>query len=75
MTLSRKIFLALGLGIALGLVFGEKLRFLGIFGTAFVQLLQITVLPYVAGSLMVDYFCQNVRNPYYSILSIRNSSV
>jgi Na+/H+-dicarboxylate symporter/ABC-type amino acid transport substrate-binding protein len=54
-TLSRKIFLALGLGIALGLVFGEKLRFLGIFGTAFVQLLQITVLPYVAGSLIYGF--------------------
>jgi Na+/H+-dicarboxylate symporter/ABC-type amino acid transport substrate-binding protein len=51
-SLSKKIFLALGLGIAVGLVFGEKVRFLGIFGNAFVQLLQITVLPYVAGSLI-----------------------
>ena len=49
MTLSKQIFLALGLGIALGLFFGEKLAFLSVFGSAFVQLLQITVLPYVAG--------------------------
>jgi len=54
-TLSKQIFLALGLGIALGLFFGEKLAFLSVFGSAFVQLLQITVLPYVAGSLIYGF--------------------
>src|SRR5262245_25881405 len=55
MSLSRQIFVALGLGIALGLFFGEKLSFLGLFGNAFIQLLQITVLPYVAGSLIYGF--------------------
>ena len=53
--MSRKILIALVGGIALGIFFGEKLAFLGIFGRAFVQLLQITVLPYVAGSLIFGF--------------------
>lgn len=53
--MARKIFVALASGIALGLVFGERLAFLGIFGRAFIQLLQITVLPYVAGSLIYGF--------------------
>lgn len=53
--MSRKILIALASGIALGLFFGESLAFLGIFGRAFVQLLQITVLPYVAGSLIFGF--------------------
>jgi Na+/H+-dicarboxylate symporter/ABC-type amino acid transport substrate-binding protein len=52
MSLSRQILVALVSGVALGLVFGEKLAFLSIGGRAFIQLLQITVLPYVAGSLI-----------------------
>jgi len=54
-TLARRIFLALGLGIALGLFFGEKVAFMGVLGKAFIQLLQITVLPYVAGSLVYGF--------------------
>jgi Na+/H+-dicarboxylate symporter/ABC-type amino acid transport substrate-binding protein len=54
-SLSKKILVALASGIALGLFFGETLAFLGIFGRAFVQLLQITVLPYVAGSLIYGF--------------------
>jgi Na+/H+-dicarboxylate symporter/ABC-type amino acid transport substrate-binding protein len=54
-SLSRQIFVALGAGIAIGLFFGEKVGFLGVFGRAFVQLLQITVLPYVAGSLIYGF--------------------
>lgn len=53
--MARKIFVALASGMALGLVFGEHLAFLGIFGRAFIQLLQITVLPYVAGSLIYGF--------------------
>jgi Na+/H+-dicarboxylate symporter/ABC-type amino acid transport substrate-binding protein len=52
LSLSKQIFVALGAGVALGLFFGEKVAFLRIGGHAFVQLLQITVLPYVAGSLI-----------------------
>jgi Na+/H+-dicarboxylate symporter/ABC-type amino acid transport substrate-binding protein len=60
-TPSRQILLALVLGIALGLFFGEKLAFLSLFGTAFVQLLQITVLPYVAGSLIYGFGSLSAR--------------
>jgi Na+/H+-dicarboxylate symporter len=52
MSLSRQIATALAAGVALGLFFGEKLAFFSIGGRAFIQLLQITVLPYVAGSLI-----------------------
>ena len=52
MSFSRQILVALASGIALGLVFGEQLAFLSFGGRAFIQLLQITVLPYVAGSLI-----------------------
>src|SRR4029453_13430512 len=55
MSLARRIFLALGLGIALGLFFGEKVAFMGVLGKAFIQLLAITVLPYVAGSLVYGF--------------------
>ena len=55
MSLSKQIFVALAVGIALGLFFGEQLAFLSVFGSAFVQLLQITVLPYVAGSLIFGF--------------------
>jgi len=54
-TLSKQIFIALVSGVALGLFFGEKLAFLNIGGRAFIQLLQITVLPYVAGSLIYGF--------------------
>jgi Na+/H+-dicarboxylate symporter/ABC-type amino acid transport substrate-binding protein len=54
-SLTKQIFVALALGITLGLGFGEKLAFLSIFGSAFIQLLQITVLPYVAGSLIYGF--------------------
>jgi Na+/H+-dicarboxylate symporter/ABC-type amino acid transport substrate-binding protein len=52
MSSSKKIFVALVGGVALGLFFGERVAFLSLFGRAFIQLLQITVLPYVAGSLI-----------------------
>lgn len=52
MSSSRKILVALVGGVVLGLFFGERVAFLSLFGRAFIQLLQITVLPYVAGSLI-----------------------
>ena len=54
-SLSKQIFVALAGGVALGLFFGEKVAFLSIGGRAFIQLLQITVLPYVAGSLIYGF--------------------
>jgi len=54
-SLSRQILVALVAGVSLGLFFGEKVGFLEIGGRAFVQLLQITVLPYVACSLVAGF--------------------
>jgi Na+/H+-dicarboxylate symporter len=55
MTLSGKIFLALGLGIVTGLFFGEMTDFLQIPADIFILLLQMTVLPYVTLSLIVGF--------------------
>ena len=53
MTLSKQILLGLAAGVAVGLFFGEKVALLELPAKAFVQLLQVTVLPYVIGSLIV----------------------
>jgi Na+/H+-dicarboxylate symporter len=50
--LATKVLIGLGLGVATGLFLGELVSFLGIVGEAFVQLLQMTVLPYVMVSLI-----------------------
>jgi len=55
MSLSKQILVALVSGVTLGLFFGEKVAFLNLGGRAFIQLLQITVLPYVAGSLIFGF--------------------
>ena len=55
MTLSRKIFLALALGIATGLFFGEMTASLKVSADIFILLLQMTVLPYVTLSLIVGF--------------------
>ena len=55
MSLSKQILVALVAGVAVGLFFGEKVSFLEIGGRAFVQVLQVTVLPYVAGSLIAGF--------------------
>ncbi|WP_205959913.1 cation:dicarboxylate symporter family transporter [Flammeovirga aprica] len=54
MTLSTKILIGLFLGISVGLFFGEYCEHLGIFGDAFIGLLQMTVLPYIVFSLIVN---------------------
>ena len=46
MSLSAKIFLGLGLGIATGIFLGEITAPLKAVGSAYVQLLQMAVLPY-----------------------------
>lgn len=53
MSLSTKVLLGLALGIVSGVFFGEMLASLQVVGDAFIQLLQMTVLPYVVLSLMV----------------------
>ncbi len=44
--------MGLALGIATGLFFGESVAFLNVAGRAFIELLQMTVLPYVILSLL-----------------------
>ena len=52
MQLSTKVLIGMGLGVLTGLFFGEMAGFLSIVGEAFIQLLQMTVLPYVMVSLI-----------------------
>ncbi|AZQ63339.1 cation:dicarboxylase symporter family transporter [Flammeovirga pectinis] len=54
MTLSTKILIGLFSGIALGLFLGEYAGHLEIVGDAFIGLLQMTVLPYIVFSLIVN---------------------
>jgi Na+/H+-dicarboxylate symporter len=52
MSLSKRILIGLGAGVAVGLFLGEKASFLDLPARGFVQLLQVTVLPYVVTSLV-----------------------
>src|SRR5258708_6597137 len=52
-SLATKVLIGVALGILTGLFFGEKVAFLKLPGDAFIQLLQMTVLPYVMTSLIV----------------------
>jgi len=52
MSFSKKIILGLILGIAVGLFFGEMVAFFHVVANAYIQLLQMTVLPYVIVSLI-----------------------
>ena len=52
LSLSTKVLIGLVLGIATGLFFGELVEPLNIVGEAFIQLLQMTVLPYLTVSLV-----------------------
>ena len=52
MSLSKRILLGLGAGVAVGLFLGDKASFLELPAKGFVQLLQVTVLPYVVTSLV-----------------------
>ena len=52
MSFSRRILVGLAAGIAVGLFLGERASFLGLPAEAFLQLLQVTVLPYLVTSLV-----------------------
>ncbi len=43
--IAMQVFIGLGLGLLVGVFFGEEVAFLKIGGDAFVALLQITVIP------------------------------
>jgi Na+/H+-dicarboxylate symporter/ABC-type amino acid transport substrate-binding protein len=50
---SQQILFGLVAGIAVGIFFGEKVSFLNWPARVFISLLQVTVLPYIVGSLIV----------------------
>jgi len=52
MNLSTRVLIGLAAGAVCGLFFGEYIAFIGIAGEAFILLLQMTVLPYIAVSLI-----------------------
>lgn len=54
MSLSKKIVISLLIGITVGLFFGEYCSFLEIFGDGFIGLLQMTVLPYIMVSIILN---------------------
>ncbi|MDJ0848605.1 MAG: cation:dicarboxylase symporter family transporter [Myxococcota bacterium] len=53
MSLSARIVAGLLLGVAVGIFIGERAAALEVVGDAFIQLLQMTVLPYVTVSLIL----------------------
>ncbi len=54
LSLSTKVLIGVFAGIFLGLFFGEKVGWLSIPGDIFIGLLQMTVLPYIMFSLIVN---------------------
>ncbi|GAA4824393.1 cation:dicarboxylate symporter family transporter [Algivirga pacifica] len=50
----KKILIGIFVGVLVGLFFGEYVAFLSIIGDAFIGLMQMTVLPYIMISLMVN---------------------
>jgi len=52
--IATQVFIGLGLGVFVGLFFGEKVAFLQIGGDLFIALLQITVIPYVVVALIAS---------------------
>lgn len=53
MSFTKKILVGLASGLFLGLFFGERVAFLHVAAEGFIQLLQMTVLPYVTVSLIL----------------------
>ncbi len=52
-SLSFQIMIGMGLGFAVGIFFGEYCASLQIVGDAFIQLLQMTILPYITVSMIL----------------------
>jgi len=52
--LATQVFIGLGLGILVGVFFGEKVAFFKIAGDGFIALLQMTVIPYVVVALITS---------------------
>ncbi len=73
MSLSRRIFIGLGVGIATGLFFGELVADFRLFGDLFISLLQMTVLPYIFVSLIAGFARLEVAQ--LSKLAIRGGGI
>ena len=52
--LSSKILIGLAAGVACGLLFGEYCAWLEVLGEAFIDLLQMTILPYITAALILN---------------------
>ena len=52
--IATQVFIGLGLGLLVGLFFGEKAGFLKVGGDIFIAALQITVIPYVVVALITS---------------------
>ena len=51
---ATQVFIGLGLGVVVGVLFGEEVAFLKIAGDAYIGLLQITVIPYIVIALITS---------------------
>ena len=54
LSLSTKVFLGVCLGVFTGVFFGDKVSWMTVAGNVFIGLLQMTVLPYIMISLIVN---------------------
>ena len=54
LSLSARVFLGVVFGVFVGLFFGEKVAWMSVIGDVFIGLLQMTVLPYIMVSLIVN---------------------
>lgn len=54
LSLSSKILIGLGAGITCGLFFGEYCSWLSVVGDGFIDLLQMTILPYITAALILN---------------------
>jgi Na+/H+-dicarboxylate symporter len=54
LNLSSRILIGLSAGIACGLFFGEYCAWLSVVGEAFIDLLQMTILPYITAALILN---------------------
>ena len=54
LSLSTKVLIGVASGILLGIIFGEDVAWMSILGDVFIGLLQMTVLPYIMFSLIVN---------------------
>lgn len=62
LSLSAKVFIGVILGVCTGLFFGNRVAWMSVIGDIFIGLLQMTVLPYIMFSLIVNIGRLNVES-------------